>query len=90
MTQASQEQPGTTPGAVRVAKRALSPDTARLYAGAWAAFQAWCRVQDVVALPAAADTLAAYLEACAVRLGPGGLRRVLAALAQRHRLAGQP
>ncbi|MGI4944121.1 MAG: hypothetical protein ACRYHQ_26795 [Janthinobacterium lividum] len=69
--------------------RALSADTARIYAGAWAAFQAWCRAQGAVALPAAADTVAAYLGACAPRLGPGGLRGVLAALAQRHRLAGQ-
>ncbi len=43
-----------------------------------------------MALPAAAGALAAYLETCAVRLGPGGLRRVLAAQAQRHPLAGQP
>ena len=69
---------------------ALSPETARIYAGAWAAFQTWCRLQDAVALPATADTVAAYLEACAPRLGPASLRRVLAALAQRHHGAAQP
>ncbi len=70
--------------------RALSPATARIYAGAWTAFQVWCRAQDAVALPATPHTVAAYLEACATRLGPSGLRRVLAALAQRHPFAGQP
>jgi len=78
------------PLAVTPQARALSPETARVYAAAWAAFQVWCRSHNVVALPAAADTLAAYLEACAPRLGPASLRRVLAALSQRHHGAGQP
>ncbi len=90
VTQASQEPSGKIPGEAHVPKRALLPATARVYAASWAAFQAWCRAQDVAALPAAADTLAAYLEACAPRLGPASLRRVLAALAQSHRSAGQP
>ncbi len=57
---------------------------------AWAAFQAWCRTQEAECLPASPRTVAAYLEACAARLGTGGLRTVLAALAQRHRSAGRP
>jgi len=77
-------------GATSPAKRALSPTTARTYAAAWAAFQVWCRAQDAECLPASPYTVAAYLAACASRFGPSHLRQVLAALAHRHRSAGQP
>ena len=72
------------------ARRALSPATVRIYAAAWTAFQVWCREQEAACLPAAPQTVAAYLSALASRLGPSHLRQVLAALAHRHRFAGQP
>ena len=72
------------------ARPALSPATVRIYATAWAAFQAWCREQEAACLPATPQTVAAYLSALASRLGPSHLRQVLAALAHRHRFAGQP
>ncbi len=90
MTRGSPARPAATPGVVRFAERALSSATVRVYAAAWTDFQAWCRAQEAVALPASPHSLAAYLEACATRLGPSGLRRVLAALARRHRIEGQP
>ena len=70
--------------------RAPSVATVRIYGAAWVAFQTWCRAQDAECLPAAPRTVAAYLDACGARLGPSGLRRILAALAYRHRSAGQP
>ena len=74
------------------ARRARAPSaaTARIYAAAWVAFQAWCRARKAECLPAAPPTVAAYLDACDARLGPSGLRRILAALADRHRSVGQP
>ena len=90
VTQASQARPAAIPGMARVAERALSPATARVYASDWTDFQVWCHARAAVALPASPHSLAAYLEACAARLGPSGLRRVLAALARRHRIEGQP
>ena len=77
-----------SPGARR--GRTLSADTTRIYAVTWAAFQAWCRARDAECLPVAPHTVAAYLDACGPRLGSGALRRVLAALGHRHRIAGQP
>ncbi len=79
-----------TPASDARRARAPSAATARIYAASWVAFQAWCRARDAECLPAAPPTVAAYLDACGVRLGPSGLRRVLAALGHRHRSAGQP
>ncbi len=90
MTEAGLAEPILAPGVSRAVRLALSPATGRIYAVAWVAFQAWCRAQDAECLPAAPHIVAAYLDACSARLGSSGLRRVLAALAHRHRSAGQP
>jgi hypothetical protein len=62
-------------------------ETARLYAGDWAAFVAWCRQAGATPLPAAPATVAAYL-AARPHLSPGALARRCAAIAQQHRQAG--
>jgi len=62
----------------------------RLYARDWAAFCRWCRKQELLALPATSGTVAAYLATCAETVGPGALRRRLAAIADQHRQAGHP
>lgn len=72
------------------AGRAHAAETIRLYARDWAAFCRWCRKQNVSALPAAPDTVAAYLAAGAATVGPGALRRRLAAITDQHRQAGHP
>ena len=89
MTGPSPDKPASSPGAPPRLARALSPSTVRVYAAAWAGFQAWCRARDAACLPASPHTVAAYLEACAAGLGPSSLRRLMAALAQHHRSAGQ-
>ncbi len=72
------------------AGRPRAAETVRLYARDWSAFCRWCRKQDVLALPATPGTVAAYLAGCAETVGPGALRRRLAAIADQHRQAGHP
>lgn len=61
------------------------PETMRLYAAEWLAFVAWCRAAKRVALPANAETLAAYLLAAAGKAGRGALGRKRAAIRGMHR-----
>ena len=68
----------------------IAAQTERLYAGDWAAFADWACATGQPALPAAAETIAAYLEALAGRLGPGSLGRRLAAIGHHHRQQGLP
>ena len=68
-----------------------SAATMRAYTQGWQHFTAWCDQRQVVALPAAPETVAAYL----ADLAQNGrkvatLTRRLAALAQAHQLAGFP
>ncbi len=65
-----------------------APETRRLYARDWAAFEGWCAVWGRNPLPASPGTAAAYLALLAHRLAPGALARHAAALNDRHRCAG--
>jgi integrase len=69
--------------------RLQSPHTRRAYATDWQAFSGWCAAAGQPALPATPATIAGHLASLAGRLGPSGLRRRLAAIADRHRRAGQ-
>ena len=69
--------------------RPQSPHTRRAYATDWQAFSGWCAAAGQPALPATPATVAGHLASLAGRLGPSGLRRRLAAIADRHRRAGQ-
>ena len=63
--------PGQAPPATAAAasaaaasvRRAPAPETARLYAADWKAFEAWCTRAGLSALPAAPATVAAFLAA---------------------------
>lgn len=66
------------------------PETVRLYAAEWLAFAAWCRIEKRTALPADADTLAAYLLAAAPGATRGTLGRKRAAIRGMHRRHGLP
>ena len=66
----------------------LSDRTVRFYAADWAAFAAWCRDAGLVALPAEAATLAAYLTVASARLSPGAIARHLTAIIDQHRRRG--
>ena len=70
------------------ARKNLSAETARLYAGDWAIFVAWCRDSGVPSLPATAATVAAHLTAAAGKRGHGVLARRVAAIAHQHRQRG--
>ena len=70
--------------------RPQSAHTRRAYAADWQAFATWCVAAGQPALPATPDAVAGHLVSLAGRLGPSGLRRRLAAIADRHRRGGHP
>ena len=70
------------------ARKNLSAETARLYAGDWAIFMTWCRDNGMPSLPATASTIAAHLSAAAGKLGSSVLARRAAAIAHEHRQRG--
>jgi site-specific recombinase XerC len=69
-------------------QRPASPETLRLYAADWAAFDDWCCKQGSVSLPADATSVAAFLSAGAATLSAGALMRRAAAIAAKHRQSG--
>ena len=71
--------------AIRASKR---PNTLRAYKSDLAAFSDWCATHEQSALPAAAETVAAYLADQAQRLKVSSLRRHLATISKAHELAG--
>src|SRR5689334_16350104 len=72
------------------ADRARAANTLRAYRSDWAHFTAWCTEQRLAALPSSPSTLALYLTDLAKTAKPATLERRLSAIAQAHRLAGQP
>jgi len=74
--------------ALTYAERSLSASTRRGYARDLAAFQVWCQARAVTALPAAPQTLAAYLADLALTDRPATIGRKLAAIAVAHRDTG--
>ncbi len=63
-------------------------ETVRVYATDWLDFLSWCRLNGCRALPASAETLAAYLLAVAPGLSRGALGRRRAAIGSMHRQHG--
>lgn len=75
--------------AQKFATSTRSPATVRAYRIDWSAFVAWCGGVNVSPLPAAPETVAAYLAQLDVNgRKPAGLERVLVSLSQAHQLAG--
>jgi integrase len=72
------------------AAESVAPRTREAYAYQWRTFAAWCEAQGVVALPASAATLAAYLadraERCAWK--PASIGLALVAVRAAHKAAG--
>lgn len=64
------------------------PNTVRAYLSDLQAFSAWCRDHDRPALPATADTVAAYLADNLNRLKLSTLRRHLSSISKAHEIAG--
>jgi hypothetical protein len=82
-------RPIGSPAAVSMRdRRAVSVETARLYAADWRVFEEWCRLRHLIPLPAGATTVAAFLTDGATTLSAGALSRRAAAIAARHRQSG--
>lgn len=82
--------PGQMPDPADVAA-AFAPNTRRGYASGWKLWAGWCEANGLCQLPADPATVARYCRA----MGDAGMklstiRHRLAAIAQVHRLAGQP
>ena len=63
-------------------------NTLRGYQSDWREFCAWCEGHGVGPLPAAPETVAAYIAECARHLKPGSIQRRLNAIAEAHKAAG--
>jgi integrase len=77
--------------AAELAREEKAASTRRAYRSDFRIFQAWCRDRGVSALPAAAETVAAFL-AHDVEAGsrPSTLGRRVSAIRYAHKLAGHP
>src|SRR5215218_10523829 len=85
------EVPATPSEAAARGYRAAAdaPETLRAYRADLACFRAWCAQEgQPAAIPAAPETVGAYLASLAPRYRLATLRRRLAALARAHRSAG--
>ena len=76
--------------AVDLAKAEKAASTRKAYETDFRLFKAWCDARGVRSLPAAPETVAAYVAAEASRSRPSTLGRRLAALRYAHKLAGLP
>jgi integrase len=69
-------------------RRARAANTVRGYDADWRHFCTWCGERSLQALPAAPDTVAAYLSILAASRKPATLTRRISAISQAHQLAG--
>ena len=76
--------------AMDFAGQALAPATLRAYRAAWQHFCGWCGDAGWLALPAAPETVGAYLASLAATHATSTLVQRLAALSRAHRLASLP
>jgi len=76
--------------AIDFASQALAPATLRAYRAAWQHFCGWCQDAEWSPLPAAPETVGAYLASLATTHTTSTLVQRLAALSRAHRLANLP
>lgn len=69
---------------------AYSPNTMRGYRSDFIAFETWCAINERSSLPAAPETVAAFIDANAMRVKPSTLKRRLCSIRKLHRLLGLP
>ncbi len=72
----------------RQAEGALAPNTERALRADTALFSTWCAVKDLSALPAAPETIAAFIDGMGEIKKPASVRRYVASVAHLHRAAG--
>jgi site-specific recombinase XerD len=74
---------------VREFIRASKADnTLRGYQSDWRDFSTWCEAHGIHSLPAAPETVAAYIAECAGHLKPGSIQRRLNAITEAHKAVG--
>jgi site-specific recombinase XerD len=76
--------------AVDLAQAGKAASTRKAYGTDFRLFKTWCDARGVSSLPAAAETVAAYVAAESSRSRPSTLGRRLAAIRYAHKLAGLP
>jgi site-specific recombinase XerD len=74
--------------AIDLAKAEKAPATRRAYASDFRLFQAYCDAKGTSALPAAPETVAAYIAAESLTAKPSTIGRRIAAIRYAHKLAG--
>ena len=72
----------------RVSRGALASNTERALKADVAIFTAWCADQGLAALPATADTVAAFVDAMAAAKKPATVRRYVSSVITFHKAAG--
>ena len=74
---------------VRSARGAFSANTARALRSDLAVWGAWCGERGLAALPAAPETVAAFVDAMAEEKAPATVRRYVASIMVAHRAVGR-
>src|SRR5438270_6948997 len=69
---------------------AVATNTRRMHRAHWTHFERWCAENAVSSLPAAPESVAAYLATYTTELRVGTLEHRLASIALRHRAHGLP
>src|SRR5882757_3600676 len=73
-----------------LARKATAPATLRAYKADWAHYADWCAAHGFIAVPAAPQTVGAYLASLADSHAPTTIRRRLSALGKMHRFNDLP
>jgi site-specific recombinase XerD len=76
--------------AVELARQEKAANTRRGYGSAFANFERWCKDRDVSSLPAAPETVVAYLAKMAERVRANTIGHRVAAIRYAHLISGHP
>jgi integrase len=71
-------------------RAAKAENSRRAYRSDWRHFEAWCRAQGLVSLPASPETVTLYITALAADHKPASIQRKLTSLTKAHQAAGFP
>ena len=85
---AERTEPDPLDACSRRARGALSANTERAMRSDLAIYAAWCAERELPALPASAETVAAFVDAMAKLRAPATVRRYVASIAAAHRALG--
>ncbi len=69
-------------------QQSKAANTARAYRSDWQQFQSWCEAHQLVALPAAAETVAMYITDLAESCRVSTIQRRMVSISQAHHAAG--